>query len=81
MLLQDSFFCILAKVEVLMEKHDNFLVNFSLKGITSILIGIYIVIGAYALQFILDGFLTDGNPLGMMSTEIIEIFIEFSPNI
>jgi membrane-associated HD superfamily phosphohydrolase len=58
-----------------MEKHDNFLVNFSLKGFTSILVGIYILIGAYSTQFILDGFLIDESPMGMMSTEIIEVLI------
>lgn len=47
--------------------------NFVLKGFTSILIGIYIVIGAYLLNQILIAFLIDENPMGFMSPQIIEI--------
>ncbi|WP_159951532.1 hypothetical protein [Polaribacter septentrionalilitoris] len=52
--------------------HDNFLVNFVLKGFTSILIGVYFLIGSYFLKTILDGFLIDDHPAGMLSVEIIE---------
>ena len=55
--------------------HDNFSTNFSLKDFTSILIGIYFLVAAYGIQFILDGFLIDGNVMGMMSVEIIEVLI------
>ncbi|MGK0326162.1 MAG: hypothetical protein ACJA2M_000724 [Polaribacter sp.] len=58
-----------------MEKHDNFQNNFSLKGFTSILIGAYFFIAGYLIKTILDGFLIDDNPFGMLSIEIIEVFI------
>ncbi len=53
--------------------HDNYSANFILKGFTSILIGIYILIGSYALKTLLNGFLIDDNPVGMLSVEILEI--------
>lgn len=40
-----------------MNQQDNLKGNFSLKGFTSIQIGIYILIAAYAIKSILDGFL------------------------
>lgn len=55
--------------------HDNFLANFVLKGFTSILIGVYILLGSYLIKLILNGFLVDGNPMGFMSPQIIEILI------
>lgn len=58
-----------------MSKHDNFQVNFSLKGFTSIQIGIYFLLLAYAIKNILNGFLVDDNPIGMLSAEILEILI------
>ena len=58
-----------------MSKHDNFEVNFSLKGFASIQIGIYILIAAYLIKNILTGFLIDDNPVGMLSVEIIEIAV------
>ncbi|QTD37058.1 hypothetical protein JL193_13150 [Polaribacter batillariae] len=57
--------------------HDNFSVNFSLKGITSILIGLYIFIASYAIKFILDGFLIDNSTVGMLSIELIEMIVFF----
>ncbi|MGB0879971.1 MAG: hypothetical protein ACPGTO_05345 [Polaribacter sp.] len=57
------------------KNHNNLFINFMLKGVTSILIGIYFLIAAYGINFILDGFLIDGNVMGMMSAEIIEILI------
>lgn len=54
--------------------HDNNDVNLILKGFTSVLIGIYMMIGVYLIQTILTGFLIDNNPLGMLSAEIIELF-------
>jgi len=54
--------------------HDNNDVNLILKGFTSVLIGIYMIIGVYLIQTILTGFLIDDNPLGMLSAEIIELF-------
>jgi hypothetical protein len=53
--------------------HDNFYVNLILKGFTSILIGCYFFGGAFLMKSILDGFLVDDNPLGMLSAEIIEM--------
>ena len=58
-----------------MNKHDNFLVNFSLKGFASIQIGIYFLIAAFFIKSILEGFLIDDNPLGMLSAEIVEVLI------
>mgnify|MGYP000280084344 CR=1 FL=1 len=58
-----------------MNNHDNFEVNFSLKGNASIQIGIYFLITAFLIKSILNGFLIDDNPLGMLSTEIVEILI------
>ncbi len=53
---------------------SNISVNFVLKGFTSILIGVYILLGTYLLEEILIGFLTDGNPLNLIaSPQIIEI--------
>ncbi|WP_298780205.1 hypothetical protein [uncultured Polaribacter sp.] len=56
-----------------MNKQDNFLVNFSLKGYSSIQIGLYLLIAAYVIKSMLDGFLIDDNPMGMMSAQIIEV--------
>jgi len=56
------------------EKNSN---HFVLKGLVSILIGIFIFGVAYLIKTILKEFLTDDSPLGMLSTEIIEIFIIF----
>ncbi|MFT5256489.1 MAG: hypothetical protein ACI9KF_000104 [Arenicella sp.] len=53
--------------------HDNFEVNFSLKGFTSILIGVYFFLLSYAYKYILDSFLIDDHALGMLSPQIIEI--------
>lgn len=58
-----------------MDTRNNFLVNFSLKGFTAVQIGIYFLIAAYLIKNILDGFLIDDNPMGMMSAQIIEISI------
>lgn len=55
--------------------HDNLSINFILKGFTGILIGVYFLVAAYSIKFILDGFLIDGNVMGIMSVEIIEILI------
>lgn len=54
---------------------NNNSVNFSLKGFTSILIGAYIFIAGYLINTILNGFLIDDNPLGMLSVEIVEILV------
>ena len=53
--------------------HDNFEVNFSLKGFTSILIGVYFFLLSCAYKYILDSFLIDDHALGMLSPQIIEI--------
>ena len=53
--------------------HDNFEVNCSLKGFTSILIGVYFFLLSYAYKYILESFLIDDNTLGMLSPQIIEI--------
>ena len=48
---------------------------FSLKGFTAIQIGIYFLAASYLIKNMLDGFLIDDNPMGMMSAQIIEITI------
>ena len=53
--------------------HDNFEVNFTLKGFTSILIGGYFFILGYAYKYILESFLIDGHALGFLSPAIIEL--------
>ena len=49
--------------------------SFALKGFTAIQIGMYFLLAAYLIKNILDGFLIDDNPMGMMSAQIIEITI------
>ncbi|TVZ56945.1 hypothetical protein OD91_2249 [Lutibacter sp. Hel_I_33_5] len=60
----------MGKAKNLLENNN---VNFSLRGITSILIGIYILLAAYAIKYFGDGFLNDENPVAFMSIEILEI--------
>ena len=55
--------------------HDTFESNFSLKGLTSILIGLYFFIAGSLINFILEGVLVDNNPMGVLSPQIIEIII------
>tara|TARA_R110002073_G_scaffold293194_2_gene458772 strand:- start:51975 stop:52550 length:576 start_codon:yes stop_codon:yes gene_type:complete len=47
--------------------------NFILKGLNSIQVGLYILLGSYLLKSSLQNFLSDSNPMMMMSIEIIEI--------
>ncbi|SDR72629.1 hypothetical protein SAMN05216503_0630 [Polaribacter sp. KT25b] len=58
-----------------MEKQDNFQLNFSLKGYSSIQIGVYFLLAAFSIKKILEGFLIDGNPMSLLSTEIIEYLV------
>lgn len=58
-----------------MTNHDNFEINFSLKGNASIQIGIYILLAAYIFKYVLDSFLVDDNPVGMLSVEILEFIV------
>ena len=58
-----------------MNNQDNFSINFTLKGFTSILIGVYFFLAAYIIKTMLDSFLIDDNLMGMMSAEIIEFLI------
>lgn len=58
-----------------MSKQDNFELNFSLKANASIQIGIYFLIAAYSIKNILNGFLIDDNAFGMLSPELVEIFV------
>ncbi|WP_339661701.1 hypothetical protein [uncultured Polaribacter sp.] len=58
-----------------MEKQDNFQLNFSLKGYSSIQIGLYFLLAAFVIKKILEGFLIDNNPIAMLSAEIIEFLI------
>lgn len=58
-----------------MDTENNLQANFSLKGFIAIQIGMYFLLAAYLIKNILDGFLIDDNPMGMMSAQIIEIAI------
>lgn len=58
-----------------MEKQDNFQQNFSLKGYSSIQIGLYFLLAAFVIKKMLEGFLIDDHPMGMMSAQIIEFLI------
>jgi len=57
--------------------NHNSTVNFSLQGFTSILIGGYFLMGAYAIDYILSEFLVDDSPMMLLSPQIIEILIIF----
>ena len=50
-------------------------VNFILKGVNSIQIGIYFLLFAYLTKQILSGFISDSSMLGMMSIEIVEVML------
>ncbi len=60
-----------------MHKNKNLNVNssqnFILRGLNSIQIGLYFLLGAFLLKSLLQGFLSDTSMLGMMSIEIIEV--------
>ena len=58
-----------------MDKQNNFQLNFSLKGYSSIQIGLYFLLAAFSIKKLLEGFLIDDNPMGMLSAEIIEILV------
>lgn len=58
-----------------MDKKDNFQQNFSLKGYSSIQIGLYFLLAAFFIKKMLEGFLIDDHPMGMMSAQIIEFLI------
>ncbi|WP_439130404.1 hypothetical protein [Polaribacter sp.] len=58
-----------------MSKQDNLEINFSLKGNASIQIGIYLLIAAYCIKNILDGFLIDDNVFGMSSSKLMEVLV------
>ena len=47
--------------------------NFILKGLNSIQVGLYILLGSYLIKSSLQNFLSDDNPMMMMSIEIIEV--------
>lgn len=63
----------MSKLENPFDHHSS--TTFEFSGITSILIGVYIIIGAFLTDEILIGFLQDGNPMQFMSPQIIEILI------
>lgn len=58
-----------------MRQQDITEVNFKLKGFTSVLIGVYIILAAQILNSMLSGFLVDDNPMGMLSVQLLEGFI------
>ncbi|MFD2566347.1 hypothetical protein [Pseudotenacibaculum haliotis] len=47
--------------------------NFILRGLNSIQVGLYILLGAYLIKSSLLGFISDVSLMGMMSIQIIEI--------
>ncbi|APZ45097.1 hypothetical protein BW723_01755 [Polaribacter reichenbachii] len=58
-----------------MEKQDHIQPNFSLRGYSSILIGIYFLVAAFLIKKLLMSFLVDENPMGALSPQIIEVLI------
>lgn len=48
--------------------------NFILRGSNSIQIGIYIIITAFVINTLLNGFINDNSFVGMLSIQIIEVF-------
>ena len=52
---------------------ENISLNFVLRGLNSIQIGLYVLLGAYLLKFLLVGFVSGELPIGMLSIEIIEV--------
>lgn len=52
---------------------ENTSQNFILRGLNSIQVGLYVLLGAYLLKFFLTGFVSGELPIGMMSIEIIEV--------
>jgi len=54
---------------------DNHSFNFRLKGTASILIGVYMLLGATLIKAVLTGFITDDSPFGFLSIENVEVFI------
>jgi len=51
--------------------------NSSLQGRTSFFIGVYLIIGTYAIKSMLAQFLVDDSPFMFLSPQLIEIFIIF----
>lgn len=49
--------------------------NFKLRGLSSILIGVYIFIGAISVKELLGGFITDESPIGFLSIENLDMVI------
>lgn len=47
--------------------------NFTLRGLNSIQVGLYILLGAYLIKSALQGFISDVSLMGMMSIQIIEV--------
>lgn len=55
--------------------HDTHEINITVKGFTSILVGVYLFCGTYLIKSILSGFLIEDNVVGMFSAEIIEFLV------
>ena len=51
---------------------ENTSQNFILRGLNSVQIGLYVLLGAYLIKSCLHNFIADENPMGMLSIEIIE---------
>ncbi|PQJ69491.1 hypothetical protein [Polaribacter butkevichii] len=56
---------------------DNFKINFSLKGVVSIIIGIAIFTAGYLIEIILNNFLADKSSVSNLSPEILIFAITF----
>lgn len=59
----------------ILNTQSNFSVNFIVKGITSILIGAYILAGTYAINYLLDISLVDDSIIGKISPQNSQILI------
>lgn len=54
---------------------NNFSYNFKLRGVSSILIGIYIILGTFLIQTILIGYTTVDSPFSFLTIDMLELFI------
>ncbi len=59
----------------ILNTQNNFSVNFTVKGITSILIGAYILAGTYAIKYLLDISLVDDSTIEKLSPQNSQILI------
>lgn len=57
--------------------YDNLSLNFVLRSFNSVQVGLYFLLAAFLLKSTLENFIADGNTMGMLSIEIVEMFLLF----